>query len=264
MIIGYIQDRYVRAGLLRAGHPEEDVVLDPILADEAMAFGYPRLVVCTTGEGGCAAIPAFDRDVPRLVLSSAILARWEEERRDAELPVGRVNWLGDRLRSVVERRAGEVSWVDRALSDLSRAAGTQLPPALRGLARRVMEFPSRYDDLHPLAETCGLSRGALKARFRRRGLPSPYAYLRWFRLMAVAYALSDRSLTVAQVANRLGYTSDGNLCRAMLSLTRMTTTEVRTLHGWNRLLISFAWTHLGPEAVEAWRLMDDLFCTRAA
>ena len=52
MIIGYIQDPYVRAGLLRAGHPEEDVVLDPVLADEAMAYGYPRLVVCTTGEGG--------------------------------------------------------------------------------------------------------------------------------------------------------------------------------------------------------------------
>ena len=264
MIIGYIQDPYVRAGLLRAGHPEEDVVLDPVLADEAMAYGYPRLVVCTAGEGGCATVAAFDRDVPRLMLSPQILARWEEERRERDLPAGRVDWMTDRLRSVVERRAGDVSWVDRALSDLSRAAGTPLPPALRGLARRVMEFPSRYNDLHPLAEACGLSRGALKARFRRRGLPSPYAYLRWFRLMAVAYALSDRSLTVAQVANRLGYTSDGNLCRSMSSLTRMTPTEVRTLHGWNRLLISFAWTHLGTEAVEGWRLMDDLFFTRAA
>ena len=128
-----------------------------------------------------------------------------------ELPAGRVDWLGDRLRGVVERSAGEVSWVDRALSDLSRAAGTQLPPVLRGFARRVMEFPSRYDDLHPLAETCGLSRGALKARFRRRGLPSPYAYLRWFRLMAVAYALSDRSLTFLEQGRQYALVSDDNV-----------------------------------------------------
>ena len=82
--------------------------------------------------------------------------------------------------------------------------------------------------------------------------------------LAVAYALSDRSVTVAQVANRLGYTSDGNLCRSMLSLTRLTPTEARTLHGWNRLLISFAWTHLGSAPLEAWRAMDDLFVARVA
>lgn len=264
MIIGYISDPYVRTALLKAGDAEEDVLLDPRLADEALAFGYPRLVVCTQADGGCASVPRSERVPPVLVLSSAVLARWEEERRGESLPTGRIEWMSRRLREMVERDAGEVSWVDRTLSELGRAAGKPLPPPLRGFARRVLEFPSHYDDLHPLAEACGLSRGALKARFRRRGLPSPYAYLRWFRIMAVAYALSDRSVTVAQVASRLGYTSDGNLCRAMLSLTKLTPTEVRSLHGWNRLLISFAWTHLGSEPLEAWRLMDDLFVARVA
>ena len=264
MIIGYISDPYVRAALLRAGHSEEDVVLDPRLADEALAFGYPRLVVCTQADGGCAAVPRSERMPPALVLSSALLARWEEERRSDARGGPRIGWMARRIGELVGREAWDVSWVDRALSDLGRAAGMPLPPALRGFGRRVLEFPSHYDDLHPLAEACGLSRGALKARFRRRGLPSPYAYLRWFRVMAVAYALSDRAVTVAQVASRLGYTSDGNLCRSMLSLTRLTPTEARTLHGWNRLLISFAWTHLGSAPLEAWRDMDDLFVARAA
>ncbi|HSW30984.1 MAG TPA: AraC family transcriptional regulator [Longimicrobiales bacterium] len=264
MIIGYISDPCVRAALLGAGHSEEDVVLDPRLAGEALAFGYPRLVVCTQADGGCAAIPRADRMPPSLVLPSSLLARWEEERRSQPQSVARTEWTTGRIRELVGREAWEASWVDRALSDLGRAAGMPLPPALRGFGRRVLEFPSHYDDLHPLAEACRLSRGALKARFRRRGLPSPYAYLRWFRAMAVAYALSDRAVTVAQVANRLGYTSDGNLCRAMLSLTRLTPTEARTLHGWNRLLISFAWTHLGPAPLEAWRAMDDLFVARVA
>ena len=264
MIIGYIADPYVRAALLRAGHSEEDVVLDPRLAGEALAFGYPRLVVCTQAEGGCGSVQRVERVPPVLVLSSALIARWEEERRSSPQAVARIEWMGMRIQELVTREAWEVSWVDRALSDLGRAAGMPLPPALRAFGRRVLEFPSHYDDLYPLADACRLSRGALKARFRRRGLPSPYAYLRWFRILAVAYVLSDRSVTVAQVANRLGYTSDGNLCRAMLSLTRMTPTEARTLHGWNRLLISFAWTHLGSGALEAWRAMDDLFFARVA
>lgn len=264
MIIAYTSDPLVRAALLRAGHPEEDVIVDPVLADEALAFGYPRLVVCVPADVGYGTGFRSERIPPVLRISADVLARWEEERHLERRPVGRVEWMARALRDMVDRDTGEVSWVDRTLSELARAAGMPLPPALRAFARRVLEFPSHYDDLHPLASACGLSRGALKARFRRRGLPSPYAYLRWFRIMAVAYALSDRSVTVAQVANRLGFTSDGNLCRSMLSLTRVTPTEARTLHGWNRLLISFAWTHLRADAVDAWRLMDDLFARRVA
>jgi len=264
MIIGYISDPFVRAALLRAGHPEEDVILDPAVAEEALAFGHPRLVVWAQAEGGSPSVVRAERMPPVLALPSALLTRWEEERRGDPQAGGRIEWMKRRIRELVGREAWDVSWVDRALSDLGRAAGMPLPPTLRTFGRRVMEFPSHYDDLHPLAEVCGLSRGALKARFRRRGLPSPYAYLRWFRIMAVAYALSDRSVTVAQVASRLGYTSDGNLCRSMVSFTRLTPTEVRTLHGWNRLLITFAWTHLDAGALDAWRAMDDLFVARVA
>jgi len=264
MIVGYIADPFVRAALLSAAHPEEDVIVSPELADEAVSFGYPRLVVRTAEGVGPGMFPIQERDIPLLVLSHATLARWESERREEGLPTSRIHWTAERLRTLVEREAGLVSWVDRTLGDLGRAAGAPLPSPLRAFARRVMEFPSHYDDLYPLAETCGTTRGALKARFRRRGLPSPYAYLRWFRTMAVANALSDREATVAQVANRLGYTSDGNLCRAMQSLTGLTPTETRTLHGWNRLLISFAWTYLGTDALEAWQEMDDLFVARVA
>lgn len=264
MIVGYISDPYLRAGLVQAGHREEDVVLDRSLADEALAFGYPRLVVYSAADGGRALLPPGDYAVPVLVLTDSMLAAWEAERLSREIPFSRVEWLGRRLRESMEAQVAGATWVDRALGDLGRAAGAQLPSSLRGFARRVMEFPSHYDDLRPVARACGVTRGALKARFRRRGLPSPSVYVRWFRMMSVSYALSDRTATVAQVANRLGFTSDGNLCRAMLALTRQTPTEVRTLHGWNRLLISFAWTHLGAETVDAWHEMGELFLTRAA
>jgi hypothetical protein len=38
----------------------------------------------------------------------------------------------------------------------------------------------------------------------------------------------------------------------MASLTRLTPTDVRTVRGWNSLLISFAWQHLTPDALDAW------------
>lgn len=264
MIIGYISDPFLRGGLHLAAHREEDVVLDRTLADEAVAFGYPRLVVCAEADGGRGLLPPGDPGAPVLCLTRTMLAAWEAERLAGEVPVPKVEWLGQRLRESVESHVAGPTWVDRALGDLGRAAGAQLPTSLRGFARRIMEFPSHYDDLRPVARACGVSRGALKARFRRRGLASPSTYLRWFRMMAVSHALSDRSLTVAQVASRLGFTSDGNLCRAMLSLTHQTPTQVRTLHGWNRLLIRFTWTHLGAEAVEAWHEMGEVFLTRAA
>jgi AraC-like DNA-binding protein len=263
MIIAYVTDPTLRAAVRLAGHPEEDVILDADAAVEALSGGYPRLVVQSEDRAWPLATP-FGSALPVLTLTQATLARWESERHSSAFPGGRAEWLGRRIAMLVERQPNEATWVDRTLGELGRAAGAPLPPALRGFARRVLEFPSHYDDLHPLADACGLSRGALKARFRRRGLPSPSLYLRWFRVMAVAYQLSDRSATVAQVANRLGYTSDGNLCRSMISLTGLTPTEVRTLRGWNRLLISFAWRYLGKESVEGWRGLEDLFLSRVA
>jgi AraC-like DNA-binding protein len=263
MIIAYVTDPTLRRAVRLAGHPEEDVILDPDVAAEALSGGYPRLVV-RSADRAWAGITPLDSGVPVLTLTPATLARWEQERHVSAFPGGRIEWLADRIAMLIHRQSGEADWVDRTLADLGRAAGSRLPSALRGFARRVLEFPSFYHDLGPVAAAYGLSRGALKARFRRRGIASPSLYLRWFRIIAVANQLSDRSLTVAQVAHRLGYTSAGNLCRSMLSLTGLTPTEVRTLRGWNRLLIGFAWNHLSSEAIEGWRNLEDLLRFRVA
>jgi len=263
MIVAHVSDPQLRRALLRAAHPEEDVILDPELAVEAMGLGSPRLVVHVVdraplgvGESG---------EGPRVVaLARDVLARWETERRRADLPVARIDHLTLRMKELIEKQASEPTWVDRTLGDLGRAAGAPLPPGLRGFGRRILEFPSHYVDLFPLAEACGLSRGALKARFRRKNLASPYTYLRWFRLMATANLLSDRSVTVAQASHRAGFTSDGNLCRSMRSLTDLTPTEVRSDPGWNRLVLTFVWRHLDPEALDAWRDLGNLFQRRAA
>jgi AraC-like DNA-binding protein len=82
--------------------------------------------------------------------------------------------------------------------------------------------------------------------------------------MSVAEVLSDRSVTVSAAAHRLGFTSPGNMCRTLAALTKLTPTEVRTVRGWNTLLLSFAWTHLTPQALEAWADLEELFERRVA
>jgi AraC-like DNA-binding protein len=104
----------------------------------------------------------------------------------------------------------------------------------------------------------------LKARFRRRELPTPSTYLRWFRLLAVANHLADPEVTVAVAARRHGYTSDGNLCRALKNVAEMTPTELRTASGRQRLLVDFTRACLMPDHLEGWASFDELFRRRAA
>jgi AraC-like DNA-binding protein len=260
MIVARVTDPLLRKALYAAAHPEEDVVVEAGLVSDALQCGFPRLLVRAGGYVGTkppAGIPVLDLD-------DVLLGRWEAERRSDELPLPKLDFVTRRLHGLIERSAQEASWVDTALADLSRAAGARLPLPLRAFARRVLEFPLHYTTLYPIAKGCGVTRGALKARFRRRNLGSPYTYLRWFRIIAVAEVLSDRSVSVAAASARLGFTSDGNLCRMMASLTPLTPTDVRTVHGWNTLLISFAWKHLTPDAMDAWASLDGLFERRVA
>jgi AraC-like DNA-binding protein len=260
MIVARVNDPYVCRALRAAAHPEEDVVTDAALVADALQNGFPRLLVRAGRREG----PDAPAGVAVLDLDDVLLRRWEAERREDELLVPRVEFLAARLRLLVAASPSEATWVDSALADLSRAAGARLPVPLRSFARRVLEFPGHYTSLHDLARACGVTRGALKARFRRRGLASPYAYLRWLRIIAVAELLSDRSVTVGAAAHRLGFTSAGNLCRMLASLSGLTPTEVRTVQGRRRLSISFASTYLTPEALEAWTELEGLFRRRVA
>lgn len=248
MIVANVSDLRLRDALLRVAHPEEEVVCDEDLVLEAIDSGYPRLLV-EADDGRPSLSDLTAAPTVRLKVAGRKGRRFEE--------------YVEELRDRVEQRAVAVSWVDRTLADLGRAAGQPLPPGLRACARRVLEFPSHYDDLQPLARSCHTSRGALKARFRRRGVPSPYSYLRWFRILAVANRLADADVTVAQAAAAFGFTSDGNLCRSMQGLTGLTPTEVRSRQGWNRLLLGFAWEHLTPEALAGWRDFEELFVRSA-
>jgi len=260
MIVVQVTDPQIRRAVRRAAHPEEDVIEDARLIPEAVEWGFPRLVV-RDHQAPRRALPV---GIPVVELDEGTLRRWEAERRAEPLPTTTVDYTTMRLAAIMRQADGGPTWIDHVLADLARASGQRLPSPLSSFGRRILEFPYVYTSLHPVASACRTTRGALKAKFRRRELDSPSTYLRWFRVLAVASLLSDRSLTVAAAARRLGFTSDGNLCRMLAGVAGMTPTEARQLPGWNRLLLTFTWKHLGSDALEAWASMDDLFERRSA
>jgi len=266
MIVALCSDPLLRAALRRTAHPEEDIFFEERLVGPALEQGFPRVVVYVPEDGHplVRRLAHMDQRIRTLAITQATLRAWEVERRSYEVPPPRVDHTAARLRALLAHDTTSPSWVDRALADLSRAAGTRLPAPLRSVARRVLEFPVHYTDLHGLAEVSRMSRGALKARVRRRGLPSPSVYVRWVRVMAAAQLLADRNVTTIAAAHRLGFTTGGNFCRAITSVTGLTSSEVRNVQGWNRLLVTFAWRYLGKTALEQWETLDDLFLRQAA
>jgi AraC-like DNA-binding protein len=263
MILGLFADPVLRASLWRAASSEEDVIVDPAAIRDAVLHGFPRLIIHDADNA---------RTVERLLegqygvtvvnLSDEAVTAWNVDRRKAPILRSREDFATERIRVLLRGERPRPNWVDHALRDLSKAAGAQLPPVLRGFGRRVMEFPARYDDLHGFCDTTGLSRGALKARFRRRGLHSPSIYLRWFRVMAAAHVLRDSAVTTLHASHRLGFTTDGNFCRAITTTSGITPTELRSEKGWQRLVVLFSRDYLGPDALDAWSSLDPLFHRR--
>lgn len=255
MVLSTIEDQVLRRALARAARPDEEVVagLDRIV--RALEFGFPRIAVQWKGEA--VLDDADGRPVPQVGVRRDALAQWRHEWGRERVPVPFGSFVAERFR--LELRTGhEPNHVDRTLRDLQRLGGGPLPDALRGLARRVLEFPAAYVDGRGLEELTGLTSGALKERFRRRALPSPFSYLRWLRCLAVA-SLMREGLSVADTARRLGWANTGNLCRLVLTTVGHPPSEFAKDGAWEELLVGFVEGHMEAGVSEGWNGMESLF-----
>lgn len=261
MILAPVTDPFLRSTVRRAAYPDEDVFWRPGDVLEAVRLGFPRLGICTRGwEGGDDdAEELLGEDLPLLAVTPATVGAWDRERESVGFAVRRVDDHARRLRSLMNEAAGSPGWVDAVFRDLGRMAGARVPRGLRGFGRRVLEFPSRYGDLHDVSRLSGITRGALKGRFRRRDLPSPAVYLRWFRVVAATHILSDPETTTEEAAFRLGLHSSGNLCRFVQDVSGLTPTEVRSPEGRIRVLTGFVKECLGRSEMERWDDLAGLF-----
>ncbi len=266
MILAPIKDRTLRASVRRAALPEEDVFHRPADIHEALRFGYPRLLVCRAEDHRTLRREFLtgESSVPVLAIGDPTRRVWEDAWEADGLALSRIDDSALRLRAFLEKAARDSDWVEGIYSDLTQTVGRGLPPEFRGFSRRVLEFPFRYSSLTTLSEAFGLSAGALKARFRRRGLPSPSRYLRWFRLLAAARILANPDETTLTASYRLGFASDGNFCRWVRATSGIPPSALRGWNGRLLLLVRTAEECLPPSSWDAWEAFGGLFLRQVA
>jgi AraC-like DNA-binding protein len=178
--------------------------------------------------------------------------------------VDRIDDSALRLRSLMERTPLGEGWVEDLFSDLTHTLGAGLPEDLRGFSRRILEFPGRYSSLGRVGAPFGLSAGALKARFRRRGLPPASRYVRWFRLLSASRILADPEATILSASMRLGFASDGNFCRWVRATSGLNPSAFRAWNGRLLLLVRMVDACFPPGAVERWASLRGLFLRQVA
>lgn len=259
MILAPLSDQLLRFAVHRAALPEEDVFWREADIEDALEFGYPRLAVVA---------PEDDHPMKRAVVSAGVPVLWLTTH-GAQLQEPSAGWAGiaireidtnvHELRRLMAEAARPADWVEGVLLDMSRMCGHPLPGEFRAFARRLLEFPARYNKLETVGSVADLTTGALKARFRRRGLPSPFGYLSWLRVIAATRVLADPSVTTVEAAFRLGYASNGNFCRAVQAVSGLTTTDLRSPQGRHRVLAAFVTRYLSPEARDSWERLSGLF-----
>ena len=113
------------------------------------------------------------------------------------------------------------------------------------------------------AQHAGLTPGAMRARFRRRGLRSPFAYTVRLRTLSACELLARQDVTTSSVAYHMGYSSSGNFCRAFLNLTGLRPSAGATVQGRLAVMTSFVSDLMRPDQLEKWDDIGPLF-VRAA
>jgi AraC-like DNA-binding protein len=261
MILAPIQDPTLRTIVRRAALPEEDVFHREEDVREALLFGHSRLLVCRSEEQD--RIRDFFApevsSIPILTLADPTLQSWRRAWASNGMAVSQIDDSALRLRGLMSEAGRTAEWVESVFSDLSQTIGQGLPREFRGFSRRVLESPVRYSTLESLGEAFGLSAGAMKARFRRRGLPSPYLLLSWFRLLAAAQILAEPSETILSASFQMGFTSDGNFCRWVSLTSGLTPSDLREWNGRLLLIVRLAERFLSEEQLGAWKSFGGLF-----
>jgi AraC-like DNA-binding protein len=154
---------------------------------------------------------------PDAALLVPLLPRWVHVPGDPRL-VSLMQLVGDESRAdrpareIVMARLLEVMLIEALRSTANVAAS---PGLVRGLSdarlalvlRRMHERPADAWSVAKLATESGMSRSALFDRFSRAVGVAPMAYLLTWRMALARQMLRQRELAIAEIAERVGYSS---------------------------------------------------------
>jgi AraC-like DNA-binding protein len=219
-------------GLYRALHRDsiDDVIRD--VKEQHAAAVLVSVARCSHHEA--ARVALLVREFPR-VPTVALLTDLEPNVAAAVLSLGRsgVQTLVDVRQPSGWKRLRDVLLADQA-REISRLALAQLSIDLIGAHPDCWRFfeilfglPGGIATVRALSRHLRVVPSTLMSRFFRARLPAPKRYLAMARLIRAAQLFENPGLSVANVANRLDYSSPQSFGRHVRGLLQMTAVEFR-------------------------------------
>jgi AraC-like DNA-binding protein len=182
--------------------------------------GARSLIVCCT--------IAFDGPTahPLLELLPDVLVVRRSAQHESSLPI-LLNLLASEVASqrigaatIMTRLADIVmtqivrAWIETRPSDLSGWPAAVRDPQIGAALARIHRQPGDAWTVETLAVAAGMSRSLFSERFATLLGVSPARYLLQWRMRLGAVWLKNETMTVAEIATRLGYASDAAFSRA--------------------------------------------------
>jgi len=231
-------------GLYTALHRDsvDDVIRD--LKEKRAAAVLVSVARC--GSRDATQVAMLVREFPR-VPTVALLTDLEANAPGAVLTLGRsgVQTLVDVRQPSGWRRLRDVLLADQS-SDINRVALAQLSIDLTGahsdcrlFFEILFSLPSGIGTIRSLARHLGVIPSTLMSRFFRAKLPAPKRYLAMTRLIRAAQLFENPGLSVANVANRLDYSSPQSFGRHVRGLIDLTAVEFRQKYDGEGMLQRF-------------------------
>ena len=241
-------------GLYKALHRDtvEDVIRD--LKEHHAAAVLVSVSKCSLQNASQVAM--LVREFPH-VPTVALLTDLDVNGPSAVLTLGRsgVQTLIDVRQSSGWYRLRDVLLADRS-RDIARLALAQLTVDLSGAHPDCVRFfeilftlPSGVDTIRSLARHLGVVPSTLMSRFFRARLPAPKRYLAMARLVRAAQLFENSGLSIANVANRLDYSSPQSFGRHIRGLLGMTAMEFRQTYDGEGMLQRFREELVKPHLV---------------
>jgi AraC-like DNA-binding protein len=176
-----------------------------------------------------ALISRSDVEAPRRVLGLG--ASGVRAVVDVSVPAG---W--DRLRALLREPSSPVA------ARVMGALGTDLngvPTDCRLFFEVVIRRAPELRTVRQLSQTLKVVPSTLMSRFYRTNLPSPKTYLAYARLLHAAWLCRNGGLSIADVSNRLEYSSPQSFGRHLRTLLDLTASEFRRRLPFETALIRF-------------------------
>lgn len=217
---------------LPKGSPHALYVPDhPIVRTQLLEAPYAR--AATTNDDGSlvfvTSIAASTNPLPDIVPRCIALSKRQmiaENRLDQVFALIKANTLdGLEDRSQIVNRLAEIAaiaLIEHVLR-LLKSRGLDLEagandPQVRRVLQAIHERPGDPWNLDLLARHAGLSRSVLAERFKHKVGHSPIEYLARVRVAQAERLLGDASLSISEIAYRVGYQSDASFHKAFKRL----------------------------------------------